>query len=110
MPEENFDKDEALFLSIMYTFHAAAMQHMGKVASPFTGKVERDLDAARGAIDVLQMFQRKTAGNLSERERRMLNAVVTELQLNFVDESKRPAPSASEAEEKAEATEKEKEN
>jgi hypothetical protein len=96
--ESGFDKDEAIFLSIMYSFHAAAMQHMGKIANPFTGKVERDLDAARGTIDVLQMFQRKTEGNLSERERRTLTTLVTELQLNYVDETKRePAAEGEEA-------------
>ncbi|NIT37300.1 MAG: DUF1844 domain-containing protein [candidate division Zixibacteria bacterium] len=89
--ENSFDKDEALFLSIMYSFHAAAMQQMGKIANPLTGKVERDLDAARGTIDVLIMFQKKTEGNLKDRERRTLSNLVTELQLNFVDESRRAA-------------------
>jgi hypothetical protein len=95
--ENNFDRDEALFLSIMYSFHAAAMQQMGKIANPFTGKVERDLDAARGTIDVLAMFRKKTEGNLSDRERRVLTGLITELQLNFVDESKR-GPAAEEKE------------
>jgi hypothetical protein len=96
--ESGFDKDEAIFLSIMYSFHAAAMQQMGKIANPFTGKVERDLDAARGTIDVLAMFQKKTEGNLSERERRTLLALITELQLNYVDETKRgPAAEGEEA-------------
>ncbi len=97
--ESDFDKDEALFLSIMYSFHAAAMQQMGKIANPLTGKVERDLDASRGTIDVLIMFQKKTEGNLKDRERRILNNLVTELQLNFVDESRRGE--AAEEEERA---------
>jgi hypothetical protein len=98
MADDNaFDKDEALFLSIMYSFHAAAMQQMGKIANPFTGKVERDLDAARGTIEVLAMFQKKTQGNLTERERRVLTSLITELQLNYVDESKRE-PAAEKAE------------
>jgi hypothetical protein len=97
---DTFDKDEALFLSIMYSFHAAAMQQMGKIANPFTGKIERDLDGARGTIDVLLMFHKKTEGNLTDRERRVLTNLITELQLNFVDESKRE-PAA--AEEKAPA-------
>jgi len=109
--ENNFDKDEALFLSIMYSFHAAAMQQMGKIANPFTGKIERDLDAVRGTIDVLVMFRKKTEGNLTDRERRVLTGLITELQLNYVDESKRepaaeegePAPEA-EAEVAAEPT------
>jgi hypothetical protein len=95
--ESGIDREEALFLSIMYSFHAAAMQQMGKIANPFTGKVERDLDAARGTIEVLAMFQNKTKGNLSERERRALNGLITELQLNFVDESKREEAAAEEA-------------
>ncbi len=107
-----FDKDEALFLSIMYSFHAAAMQQMGKIANPFTGKVERDLDAARGTIDVLAMFQKKTQGNLTDRERRVLTNLITELQLNYIDESKRePAAEKTEpaagGEEKAPAAEEE---
>jgi hypothetical protein len=100
--EKGFDKDEALFLSIMYSFHAAAMQQMGKIANPFTGKVERDLDAARGTIDVLTMFQKKTQGNLTDRERRVLTSLITELQLNYVDESKRE-PAAEKEEPAAEA-------
>ena len=100
--ENSIDRDEALFLSIIYSFHAAAMQQMGKIANPFTGKVERDLDAARGTIDVLAMFRKKTEGNLTERESRVITGLITELQLNYVDEGKRepvagekePAPEA----------------
>lgn len=93
--EEHFDHDEAMFLSLLYSFHAAGMQHLGKIVSPLTGKIERDLDAARGTIDVLRMFEKKTAGNLSEREQRTLTALITELQLNYVDEAHRPAAPAS---------------
>ena len=100
--ENSIDRDEALFLSIIYSFHAAAMQQMGKIANPFTGKVERDLDAARGTIDVLAMFRKKTEGNLTERESRVITGLITELQLNYVDESKR-APAADEKEPAPEA-------
>ena len=96
--ESGFDKDEAIFLSIMYSFHAAAMQQMGKIANPLTGKVERDLDAARGTIDVFAMFQKKTDGNLSDRERRILTNLITELQLNYVEEVKREPAAAERAE------------
>jgi colicin import membrane protein len=102
--ENSSDKDEALFLSIMYSFHAAAMQQLGKIANPFTGKVERNLDAARGTIDVLAMFRKKTEGNLTDRERRVLTNLITELQLNYIDEAKRePAPEKEEAPREAEA-------
>jgi len=92
----------------MYSFHAAGMQHLGKTVSPLTGKVERDLDAARGTVDVLEMFQRKTAGNLTDRERRALTNLITELQLNYVDECGRE-PASSEEGAAGEAAPKEKE-
>lgn len=91
MNEKTTDRDEAVFLSLVYSFHAAAMQQLGKLANPLTGKIERDLDAARGTIDVLVMLQKKTAGNLTDREKRTLTNLITELQLNYVDELNRSA-------------------
>jgi len=99
MEQENFDKQEAIFLSLIYSFHAAAMQQLGKLVSPVTGKTERDLNAARGTIDVLRTLEVKTRGNLSERESRTLKNILTELQLNYVDEMNRSAGEGSKAEE-----------
>jgi hypothetical protein len=90
------DPEEAMFLSVIYSFHAAAMQQMGKIANPFTGEIERNLAAARGAIDTLMILQKRTEGNLTDLEERTLNGLIQELQLNYVDEAKRgeeePAP------------------
>ncbi len=85
----DMDPEEAMFLSVIYSFHAAAMQQMGKTASPFTGEIERNLGAARGAIDTLIVLQKRTGGNLTDREDRALKALIQELQLNYVDEVKR---------------------
>ncbi len=74
---------------LILSLHAGAMQHMGKVASPFTGKIERDLNAARHTIDMLDMLKRKTDRNLTADEQRLLDHVLYELRLNFVDESKK---------------------
>lgn len=74
---------------LILSLHAGAMQQMGKVASPFTGKVERNLAAARTTIDMVDMLKRKTAGNLSDDEAKLLEHVLYELRMNFVDESKK---------------------
>lgn len=100
--EETIDLDEMIFLSILYSFHASAMQSMGKVVNPMTGKTERNLEAARGSIDAMLMLQKKTQGNLSEREDGTLKQIINELQLNFLEESKKPVE---ETDEKPEADE-----
>jgi len=92
-PEE---KNEVLFGSLVMMFHAAGMQQMGKVKNPVSDKVERNLEAAQMSIDILDMLQEKTKGNLSADEEKFLRSMVQELKLNYVDEvSKDQAPKTS---------------
>ena len=75
-----------LFLGLVHSFQAAAMQQMGKIMNPFTEKMERDLRQARLSIDMLEMLQERTSGNLTGEESRFLTHVLTELRLNYVAE------------------------
>jgi hypothetical protein len=70
-------------------FQALALQQMGKLTSPITGKVERDLHQAKITVDMLGMIQKKTEGNLEENEKRILDTVMMELQMNYIDENAR---------------------
>ena len=81
---------DALLIQLIVSFQSAAMLQMGKILNPVTGKVERDLDSAKQTIDLLAMLQRKTAGNLTDDEKRYLDHVLYELRLNYVDETERP--------------------
>ncbi|MCI0697460.1 DUF1844 domain-containing protein [candidate division KSB1 bacterium] len=79
-------KQQALFMQLVLMFHQAAWQQLGKIPNPITSKVERDLEQARMSIDLLDMLKARTQGNLSEDESRVLEQVLRELKLNFVDE------------------------
>ena len=86
-----------LFLGLIHSFQAAAMQQMGKIMNPFTQQVERDIGQARLSIDMLEMLQERTSGNLTGEESRFLSHVLTELRLNYVaevDEDKKASPGA----------------
>ncbi len=48
------------------------------------GKMHWNMKEARDAIDMLTMLREKTSGNLDEHEDRLLNGVISELQLHFV--------------------------
>ena len=94
-PDETISRKD-LFLGLIHSFQAAAMQQMGKTMNPFTEKIERDLAQARLSIDMLEMLQERTSGNLTGEESRFLSHVLTELRLNYVaevDEDKRKAES-----------------
>lgn len=99
MTNSNDKVHEARFLSLVLSLYNSAWISMGKIASPVTGRVEKDLDAARGSIDLLETLRVKTKGNVSPEEERVLVNCLSTLQLNYVEENSRGegAPAGEEA-------------
>jgi hypothetical protein len=64
---------------------SSAMQQLGKVVNPMTNKTEVDLEGAQLSIDMLEMLRKRTAGNLSAEERRLLTDSLSSLQMNYVE-------------------------
>ena len=59
------EKNDQLFMQLIYMFHASAMQGLGKIADP-TGQVNRNLEYVNQTIDLMEMLKVKTKGNISE--------------------------------------------
>ncbi len=83
---DNKERNEILFTQLALMFHGAAMQQMGKIKSPITDKIERDLGQAQLSIDMLEMIKEKMSGNLTAEEERLIQSLLRELRLNYVDE------------------------
>src|ERR1041385_8246851 len=81
-------EDTLRFLDMVALFGQQAMISLGKLVNPMTGKAEKNLPAARLFIDTLEMLERKTHGNLTNDESKVLQATLTDLRLMFVEESK----------------------
>ncbi|MBC7807253.1 MAG: DUF1844 domain-containing protein [Akkermansiaceae bacterium] len=77
----------ALFLQEL---RSLAWLRMGLVANPSTGQIERDLDQARIAIDTVEFLAKQLEPAVAPEERLPLKALVSDLQINFVEQSKRP--------------------
>jgi len=66
----------------------AAVQ-FGDVPDPSTGQaVEPNLNAAREMIEILGMLQQKTQGNLSDLEGKLMDDLLYDLRLRFVEAQK----------------------
>ncbi len=74
-----------LFQGLVVSLAAATMQHLGKTLNPATRKIEQNLPAAQATIDMLDMLEAKTRGNLSEAETKLLKGILAELKLNYVE-------------------------
>jgi hypothetical protein len=111
MNEENKTQTrEELFFHLVFMFQTAALQQMGKLINPLTKQVERNLEQAKYSIDILELLQEKTKGNLTEEENKYLDNVLFDLRMNYLEEQKKEEgspkeekkPSASPEEEKKE--------
>lgn len=88
---------EARFSALIFSLHAQAMVQLGKLAEPGSGEIRRDLGGARGTIDLLETLAWKLARGVEEREKKLLDSLLTELRLNYLDEAKRDEEKPGEA-------------
>ena len=90
-------QNSELFQGLVISLAAATMQHLGKTLSPVTNKIEKNLPAAQSTIDMLDMLEAKTKGNLSDNEAKLLKSILAELKLNYVETlNEKPADPAPE--------------
>ncbi len=88
------NNEDQLFTQLLYIFYSTAMVAMGKLKNPATDKIERNLEQAGQSIDMLELIKIKTLNNLTDEQRRLLDGMLTDLRLNYVDESKKDAISS----------------
>ncbi|MBW2281720.1 MAG: DUF1844 domain-containing protein [Deltaproteobacteria bacterium] len=78
------------FATFVLSLSTSALLHMGVVEDPEPGgqAVEPDLQMARHTIDLLEMIQEKTRGNLEPEEEQLLSGVLHDLHMHFVEAGK----------------------
>jgi hypothetical protein len=93
--------NDQLFLQLIIQFQTSAWIGLGKIPNPITQKIERDLEAAKLAIDMIDMIKAKTKGNLSDEEERFITQISKDLKLNYVDELEKDQKEKQEKKEEA---------
>lgn len=83
------DNIDPHFMGLLFSLQATAMAQMGKTVSSETGNVERNLPMSKQIIDLIEMLERKTKGNLTGDEGKLISNLLYELRLNYVDELKK---------------------
>src|ERR1700694_3757801 len=76
------------FTAFVVSLASTAAIHFGDMADPLTGeRSEVNLDGAAQMIEILSLLDQKTRGNLTAEERQILEQVLYELRLRFVEAS-----------------------
>ena len=80
---------EASFVTLAMSVASSAIMSLGLAPDPQSNKSKVDLDMARFNIDLLDMLQQKTKGNLVKEEEDFMNHVLADLKFKFVEVSGR---------------------
>ena len=76
------------FTAFVLSLASTAAIHFGDLPDPMTGQaVEQNLEGAAQMIEILALLEQKTRGNLTAEERQVLEQVLYELRLRFVEAS-----------------------
>ena len=76
------------FTAFVISLATTAAIHLGDVADPATSeRPEANLEGAEQMIEILSLLDEKTRGNLTAEERQILEQVLYELRVRFVEVS-----------------------
>jgi|SRR5262245_11874815 len=82
LPEINFS-------TFVISLSTQALMHLGEIANPISGKVDADVPAAKQMIDLLAMIKEKTSGNLNTNEDRLMQDILFDLRMKYVEAVKK---------------------
>jgi hypothetical protein len=84
--EQEPDYPPINFTNFVLSLSTSALFHFGDFPDQEGGKTEKNLPAAKQTIDILDMLNERTKGNLNENENQLIQGVLYELKLRYVKE------------------------
>lgn len=75
------------FTAFVLSLASTAAIHFGDIPDPAGVRSEPNLEAAAQMIEILALLDQKTRGNLTAEERQVLEQVLYELRMRFVEAS-----------------------
>lgn len=79
------------FSHFIASLGSAVMLHLGRMPDPSGGNTPPNLDLARHSIDTLAMLKAKTQGNLSAEEQTLLDRLLHDTRMMWLEESRKNA-------------------
>ena len=82
---------EITFGTFVVGLSTQALVHLGEIPDPLSGQPSADLPAAQQLIDIIAILKEKTLGNLDHDEDTLLETILFELRMKYVERA-RQAP------------------
>lgn len=76
------------FSTFIVSLASSAMVHLGETPDPDSGASGTNLMLARNTIDLIAMLKAKTTGNLTDDETQLVDTLLYDLRMRFVEAQK----------------------
>jgi hypothetical protein len=79
-------EQQLTFAAFVLSLASSAAIHFGDLPDPMSGaSSEPNLDGASQMIEILALLEQKTKGNLTAEERQLLEQILYELRMRFIE-------------------------
>ena len=75
----------ASFTTFLQGLAGQCLIALGVLPNPATGEKGADLEQAKYSIDLMQIIEEKTKGNLTDEEQKLLGGLLYDLRMRYVD-------------------------
>ncbi len=90
-PRSQYDDDSSGFETLVSYLSTTAMFQLGLIPGPSGEHIPADMPNAKRTIDLMEILKEKTQGNLTASESQLLEDVLYDLRMSFVEMQKRQA-------------------
>jgi hypothetical protein len=90
-PDSDLSDEPSGFEMLVSYLSTTTMFQLGLIPGPGGERIPADMPNAQRTIELLEVLQEKTQGNLTANESRLLDDVLYELRMTFVELQKRQA-------------------
>ncbi len=85
VPEFNTEEIPPVdFKNFIIGISQSVLIYLGLIPDPITNKINKNLPLAKHTIDTIEMLKEKTKGNLTSEEASVINSILTDLKLKYV--------------------------
>ena len=73
------------FSTFILSLTSSAFYHLGEMSDPETKEKKVDLIAVKQTLDIIDMLHKKTEGNLSEEEKKLIEQLIYDLKIKYLN-------------------------
>ena len=77
------------FSTFIISLSTQALMDLGEIPNSLTGKVEKEIQVAKQTIDIISLLQETTRGNLDQGEEKLMEEVLYDLRMKYVEAVRR---------------------